>query len=88
MTRRLVNQFETDTPDSGGRYYGFERFYDDAEGFWTVRFHCRIYDGIRVAHSWATDEVRINADTPEGARAEMYAAYETFRNAYRIGDDL
>jgi hypothetical protein len=85
MTHRLVNQFETDQADSGGRFYGFERFYDDAEGYWSVRFHCRIYDGIKVAHSHSTEEIRLEGDTPEELRAAMWQAFSDFLSAYRTG---
>jgi hypothetical protein len=84
MALQLVNQYEAPTPDSEGRYLGFERFYDKEEGYWSARFHCRTYDGIKVKHSWSTDLIRLEGDTPEQAKAAMHAAYRDFINVYRI----
>lgn len=84
MSRRLRYQHESSQPDSGGRYYGVEVFHDAAEGFWTARYHCRTYDGIKVASSYATDEIRLDGDTETAALAAARQGYIDFLKCYRV----
>lgn len=60
MTTSLRHQHESER-NSLNQSFGFEIFHDEAEGYYTARFHIRTYDGIKVDSSWASEEVRLDA---------------------------
>lgn len=78
----LVLQHESD-PNSLNQTFGLEVFHDVAEDYYTVRFHFRTYDGIRVSDSWSTAEVRLDAHSIEGAGSEASVMFKEWLTAIK-----
>lgn len=76
----LIAQQET---ARGQWYFGIELFHDAAEDYYTTRFHARTYDEIKVASSYTTGEIRLDAMTKESAWREALKPFAQFQTLYR-----
>ena len=80
MAVRLMNQSEAKRPTASGHWLGSEIFY-------TVRFHARTYDGIKVTSSYTTGEIRL---TGQGGflKSEVKRLFHQFASLYITEADL
>jgi hypothetical protein len=87
MGVRLMNQSEAKRPTASGHWLGSEIFYTEDEDFYTVRFHARTYDGIKVASSYTTGEIRL---TGQGGflKSEVTRLFHEFARLYITEPDL
>jgi hypothetical protein len=85
MAQHLIAQHEEQESTALGHRLGWEVFHDPEEGFYTARFHARTYDGIKVASSHTTQELRLAAETKPGAYAEVQMYFRQFAVLYEEG---
>jgi hypothetical protein len=88
MSVRLIHQGEARRATASGHWLGHEMFHTEDEDFYTVRFHARTYDGIKVASSYTTGEVRLHAQDEDARRTEVKRLFHDFARLYITQADL
>ncbi len=88
MAVRLINQGEAKRATASGHWLGHEVFYTEDQDFYTVRFHARTYDGIKVASSYTTGEIRLKGEDTEARKAEITLLFHGFARLYITQPDL
>jgi hypothetical protein len=87
MAVRLMNQSEAKRPTASGHWLGSEIFYTEDEDFYTIRFHARTYDGIKVTSSYTTGEIRL-AGQGGFLKSEVKRLFHQFASLYITEPDL
>lgn len=85
MSDATTLRYQAEHPVAGTIYHVGMEVHEDPSGAWTVVYHARTYDGLRVASEFTSKPVTLKATTAGHALDEAVEGRRAFQALYMSG---